>query len=64
MRGSENGVNIGNVCLVYGNDGWDVIADYHNSLAGLLEGAEELAEEIEEGYWESKFDNDEENRLC
>ncbi|SAI73144.1 Uncharacterised protein [Bordetella ansorpii] len=30
--------------FVYGNDGWDVIADYHTSLERLLAGADALAE--------------------
>jgi len=38
------------VYLVYGNDGFDVIADYHVSLEPLLEGATKLAEELEEQY--------------
>jgi len=32
------------ISFVYGNDGWDVIADYHGSLQRLLAGAEALAE--------------------
>lgn len=37
---------IGQIALVYGNDGWDVIADNHVSLEPWLKGAEELAEAI------------------
>lgn len=38
---------MGQVFLVYGNDGWDVIADYSISLESLLAGANELAERLE-----------------
>lgn len=30
------GKHLGSIMLVYGNDGWDLIADYHVSLEGLL----------------------------
>lgn len=36
------------VFLVYGNDGWDVIADNSASLEDLLAGATKLAEELSE----------------
>lgn len=38
----------GNVYFVYGNDGWDVIADHTDSLlvTELLAGANELADEL------------------
>lgn len=39
---------VGSVHLIYGNDGWDVIADYSDTeeLRRLLAGAEALAERI------------------
>lgn len=41
-------VSSGNVYFVYGNDGWDVIADHTDSLlvTELLAGANELADEL------------------
>jgi len=33
---------VGTIALVYGNDGWDVIADYHTNLEQLLTGANDL----------------------
>lgn len=41
-----NGKLRGTIALVYGNDGWDVICDYHTSLEPLLTGANELAEQL------------------
>lgn len=37
---------VASIFLVYGNDGWDVIADYSVKLEELLKGANELAEAI------------------
>lgn len=37
----------GSIDLIYGNDGWDVIADTSLSLEPLLEGATKLAEELQ-----------------
>lgn len=37
----------GVVWFVYGNDGWDVIADYSQRLEDVLAGAEALAEKLE-----------------
>jgi biotin carboxylase len=34
---------VGTIELVYGNDGWDVIADYHSGLEQVLKGANDLA---------------------
>jgi hypothetical protein len=34
---------VGSILLVYGNDGWDVIADYHSGLEQVLKGANDLA---------------------
>ena len=42
----KDGKAAGRVYLVYGNDGWDVIADNSLSLGELLKGAEALAEEL------------------
>lgn len=43
-----SGPSCGNVYFVYGNDGWDVIADHTDSLlvTELLAGASELADEL------------------
>lgn len=38
---------IGTVYLVYGNSGWEVIADHSVSLGEFLKGSNELADEIE-----------------
>jgi hypothetical protein len=38
------------VHLVYGNDGWDVIHDYSVNLETLLEGANSVADELENHY--------------
>ena len=37
---------MGTIMLVYGNDGWDVLCDYHTSLEPLLVGVNALAESI------------------
>jgi hypothetical protein len=43
-----SGKNLGGVYFVYGNDGWDVIADYHTRLEdmGLLKDALALSEKL------------------
>ncbi|MCF3643316.1 hypothetical protein LXM94_25515 [Rhizobium sp. TRM95111] len=38
---------VGSVLFVYGNDGWDVIADYSTSLEPHLQRADELADQLE-----------------
>ena len=38
---------VGSVLFVYGNDGWDVIADHATSLENDLQAANELADELE-----------------
>jgi hypothetical protein len=38
---------VGSVYFVYGNSGWDVIADYSLDLHDLLQGAGQLAEQLE-----------------
>lgn len=38
--------HLGAAYLVYGNDGWDVINNYHTSLEELLSGANALADSI------------------
>lgn len=43
----------GTILLVYGNDGWDVIADYHTSLEPFMKSTQELAESIMEEEQES-----------
>ena len=37
---------IGSVFLVYGNDGWDVVCDYHLSIEDVMKGANELADKL------------------
>lgn len=41
---------LGNIFLVYGNDGYDVIADYSVSLEAYLKDVNEYAEQQEELY--------------
>jgi len=38
--------DLGEISLIYGNDGHDVVHDYSSSLAPLLAGAEALAEAL------------------
>lgn len=38
--------HLGSVFMVYGNEGWDVLADYHVSLESLLAGANDYAETL------------------
>lgn len=45
-----DGQRAGTVLLVYGNDGWDVIADNTDRLEDALAPATKLAEEIEDRY--------------
>lgn len=44
--GSDRRLHFGNVMLVYGNDGWDVISDYHVTLEDALKGANALADTL------------------
>ena len=41
---------LGEVFVVYGNDGWDVIADYSMSIEALVKPADELARQLEEEF--------------
>jgi hypothetical protein len=43
----KDGKRLGTVFFVYGNTGYDVIADYSMSLHDLLQGAGELSEQLE-----------------
>lgn len=43
-----SGSIMGCIMLVYGNNGWDVMADYSLTLEGVLQGASKLAEELSE----------------
>lgn len=43
----EGGQRVGWVQFVYGNDGWDVIADHTTNLESSLQAATELADELE-----------------
>ena len=46
----KDGNNLGTVYFVYGNDGFDVIADYSVSLEEFLTGANEYATKLELQY--------------
>jgi hypothetical protein len=46
----KDGVRQGWVCLIYGNDGWDVVNDYTANLEAFMEGASSVADELEEQY--------------
>jgi hypothetical protein len=43
----KDGKRIGSVVFIYGNSGHDVIADYSMDLHTLLQGAGQLAEQLE-----------------
>jgi hypothetical protein len=43
----KDGKRIGSVWLIYGNGGYDVVSDYSMSLHDLLQGAGQLAEQLE-----------------
>lgn len=42
----KDGVRVGHVCLVYGNDGWDVISDYTTNLHDVLAATNRLVDEV------------------
>lgn len=42
---------LGSIVLIYGNDGWDVMADCSQSLADILEEQYDFAEAIGEELW-------------
>jgi hypothetical protein len=44
----REGQHIGSVALIYGNEGWTVIADYHCSLEDLLAPVLAYAETLED----------------
>lgn len=46
LRVYKDGKNLGSIFFVYGNDGWDVISDYHTSLESLLESTNAFAETL------------------
>lgn len=46
LRVYKNGKCIGSVFLVYGNDGYDVICDYHNSLSSYIEEVDKYIDKI------------------
>ncbi|MHA7322871.1 hypothetical protein ACX84T_09360 [Burkholderia pseudomallei] len=50
LRLWKDGTHVGSVHLVYGNDGWDVISDHHVCLEDVLQGATELANQLEERH--------------
>ena len=45
--------NVAEILLVFGNDGYDLIADYNTSLEGVLARTDEYANDIEEAYHEN-----------
>ncbi|MBB6559601.1 hypothetical protein HNP48_002268 [Acidovorax soli] len=45
-EGSDRRQLFGSIYLVYGNDGWDVMCDYHVSLEEVLAGANRFADDI------------------
>ena len=49
IRDAE-GKNLGVIQCIYGNDGFDVIADYSVSLEEFLKGANEYADKFAEQY--------------
>jgi hypothetical protein len=42
--------HLGTALFVYGNDGWDVLADYHVTLEPWLAPLHELADKLEQRY--------------
>lgn len=46
VRRADTGKYVGSIYLVYGNDGWDVMADYSMSLDEMLKGASELGNQL------------------
>lgn len=46
--GSPERNKLGSIYLVFGNDGWDAINDYHVSLEGLLKPVNDYAEQLSE----------------
>lgn len=47
---NKDGRQVGGILFVYGNDGYDVISDYHTSLEEVLTGANKLAESLAERH--------------
>lgn len=47
---SKDGNYVGWVWFVYGNDGWDVIADYTTNLEDLMPEVEKLSDKLCEQY--------------
>ncbi|HCN5947580.1 TPA: hypothetical protein N6Z09_004296 [Escherichia coli] len=50
MAFDTTGKRIGWVRMIYGNDGWDVMADYTTNLEDVLTDANKLADKLEEQH--------------
>jgi hypothetical protein len=50
LRFYRDGKHVATVYFVYGNDGYDVIADYHVSLDSLMARVQILADKLEDKY--------------
>jgi hypothetical protein len=46
LRFSKDGKHIGTAALIYGECGWDVIADYHCVLEPIMTEANRIADEL------------------
>lgn len=49
--GTDDPTSLGSIVLIYGNDGWDVMADCSVVLANVLEEQYDFAEAIGEELW-------------
>lgn len=49
--GTEDPTSLGSIVLIYGNDGWDVMADCSVALADIIEDCYDFAEAIGEELW-------------
>ena len=49
--GTDDPTSLGSIVLIYGNDGWDVMADCSMALAGLLEEQYDFADAVSEELW-------------
>jgi predicted fused transcriptional regulator/phosphomethylpyrimidine kinase len=46
---SKHGKYLGTVLLVFGNDGWDLISDYHTRLEDFLKPVLEVSDKLQNG---------------
>lgn len=51
IRVYKDGVKVGYIRVIYGNDGWDAMADYSTSLEEVLYDTSEFAEGMGEQLW-------------